>query len=194
MKVIKETAAATAQKIETILEKIFPEIEFSVSHEKGSLVTVNWEDGPLTSDIQQILDQFRFEYEWFGQRYIGAKHIYGYRHLSDRLQGLLQQTGLVDQEAAERQLIENGIIQATLPQEWRPEETENQPKGRVFAFPTRIIHARLIEDLSASMTPEQKLKFQLIQQFVSLDQVADYLNDMTIDEMFRIVAEQLYLE
>ncbi|MEK8217176.1 LPD29 domain-containing protein [Paenibacillus sp. FSL L8-0463] len=123
-----------------VLKKAFPGIKFSVTSSTfsmGSSVHVSWSDGPLSSDVDSILNRFKsgsFDgrqdmynitgYFWEGELYVGAKFIDSSREiLQDRkaiIESKLAQNYESDihgdysvrtWEAAERELIQEGALQ-----------------------------------------------------------------------------------
>jgi hypothetical protein len=135
---IFETAAQTAQKIRKVLKSAFPGVKFSVtssSYSMGSSVYVSWTDGPFSSQVNEILNQFSsgsFDgmqdmyistgYEWKGQIVRGAKYINHDRQLSQERQAQIfnklkeiyeaeRNYRVYEWERAEKELIEAGELQ-----------------------------------------------------------------------------------
>jgi hypothetical protein len=56
-------AAATAKAIRAKLKEVFPEVKFSVTSSNfagGNSVDINWTDGPVTSLVERITDQYQY--------------------------------------------------------------------------------------------------------------------------------------
>ncbi|RCW41619.1 LPD29 domain-containing protein [Paenibacillus prosopidis] len=78
------------------LKLVFPGFKFSLTSEYDS-VLVSWTDGPLTPDVQKVLNRFESYtrvlwktdyteptgYEWKGQLYLGPRYLSTVRRLSD---------------------------------------------------------------------------------------------------------------
>lgn len=124
----------TAKHIREALKKVFPGFTFSVTSEYSS-VSVYWEDGPFTPDVQKILNRFESYtrviakhdrkiptgYEWKGEVYVGADYLNTSRALSHARRNLIIEKmesegkyfchGIVsDRLNAERELIEAGVL------------------------------------------------------------------------------------
>lgn len=241
---IYESAVDTAKKIRKTLKAAFPGVKFSVTsstYSMGSSVYVHWTDGPMSSQVNEILDRFKsgyfngmedmYEstgYEWEGQLVNGAKYVSGSRDLSperkERILARLNETSapyrngdyrVYEWERAEQELIDAGELQGYPSQLPKPEnvadpdpepipeqpapipETEAPRTGNVVAFPVRDpeVAARLkAEKLMNSLTPEQKLKLQMLQTMLGAEEVAAILTSgkLTVDDIFKIAADRIY--
>jgi hypothetical protein len=241
---VYESATETAKKIRKTLKAAFPGVKFSVTsstYSMGSSVYVSWTDGPMSSQVNAILNRFEsgsFDgmqdmyttsgYEWEGQIVVGAKYVSGSRQLSEerREQILTKLNELFapgrygdyspyQWERAEKELIEAGELQghsSQLPEthaaaEPDPEPVTEQPAvierseeprgGNVIVFPVRDpeVAAKLkAEKLMNSLTPEQRLKLQILQSIAGTEITGMQLlmNPLSIDEMFKAAAEKIY--
>jgi hypothetical protein len=82
--------------IQEALKAVFPGFKFSLTSEYDS-VRVFWTDGPLTTDVQMVLNRFESftrvkwktdytdptGYEWKGQLYLGPRYLSAVRQLSN---------------------------------------------------------------------------------------------------------------
>jgi hypothetical protein len=88
--------------IQEALKAVFPGFKFSLTSEYDS-VRVSWTDGPLTPDVQKVLNRFESYtrvlwktdyteatgYEWKGQLYVGPRYLSATRQLSDERKAAL---------------------------------------------------------------------------------------------------------
>jgi len=54
-----ETASETAKKIRKAIKASFPGVKFSVTSNRGSSVRVRWTDGPIGSEVDEILRKYQ---------------------------------------------------------------------------------------------------------------------------------------
>ncbi|MBT2293131.1 hypothetical protein J7E73_29265 [Paenibacillus albidus] len=157
---VYEKASETAKKIRKTLKKAFPGIKFSVTSSTfsmGSSVDVHWTNGPLTPDVDSILNRFKPGYLWEGRTYMGANFIDSSRTVEgDRkkvIESWMQENGSLNKYgqygvsewgAAERELIQAGELQGypsqlpavEVPQDSDPENPMTHV-ARVIPFPLR---------------------------------------------------------
>lgn len=141
-----ETAAETAKKIRKMLKEAFPSIKFSVrssTYSMGSNVYVHWTDGPLQSDVNEILSRFKsgyFDggedmyvstgYEWEGKTVIGAEHFSSSRQLSPERKAAI--------EAKLSELFEPDIHGDFCVFEWAVAEKQLIDEGQLQGFPSQL--------------------------------------------------------
>lgn len=114
--------------IQEALKIVFPGFKFSLQS-KYDQVTVRWVDGPLTEDVERVLNRFEsytrvlcvtdYEkctgYEWHGSVYAGPRYLDAIRTLSDDRKALLvaeagSMNNWLDLNKPERVEIERDLI------------------------------------------------------------------------------------
>jgi len=135
----QETTQETAYKVMEALHDVFPEVVFQMKAGQQT-VCVQWVDGPLAVDVDQVLSLFQSYqwqgknpphktatgYWWHGKRFVGAEEINASRHLSISrkalIVGRLAAAGIDDREAMlneyqrmEEQLIQEGMLEGVKP-------------------------------------------------------------------------------
>lgn len=154
---VYETAAETAKKIRATLKKAFPGVKFSVTsstYSMGSSVYASWTDGPMSSQVDAILNRFKsgsFDgmqdmyvstgYEWEGQIVSGAKYVSGSRQMTPerraRILARLNESCAADWhgdyrvyewEQAEQELIEGRELQGYPSQLPEPAAADPEPE------------------------------------------------------------------
>lgn len=223
---IHEKAKDTAAKVRQVLKKQFQGVKFSVTSDTRSMsssVCIHWQDGPLESDVEQAIGWMasaRFDgmqdmrittgYLWEGERYNGADFIEVCRTESDERAALvrthLQQTREpyqqpdyyrpIDREAAERELIQAGMLKGfplAIPGIRQPDpQPVIPPAGKLAEV---IPFATFQEKGAARLTPEQWFKYELLQSLEPfIKALGQHLDEdgEVIDELFKVVANRIY--
>jgi hypothetical protein len=77
---MKTNAAKAAKEIKSILKENFPNLMFSVksmSYSMGDKVSVRYEDGPITPDVEKLISHFQFG------NFNGMEDIYEYSNVRE---------------------------------------------------------------------------------------------------------------
>jgi hypothetical protein len=77
---MKTNASKAAKEIKSILKKNFPNLMFSVksmSYSMGDKVSVSYEDGPMTSDVEKLISQYQYG------NFNGMEDIYEYSNVRE---------------------------------------------------------------------------------------------------------------
>ncbi|EJW14312.1 hypothetical protein M5X00_23195 [Paenibacillus alvei] len=203
---VYESAVETAKKIRSMLKQAYPGIKFSVrssTYSMGSSVDVHWVDGPLTEEVDKILNRFKsgyFDgmedmyistgYEWEGKIVSGAKYISGTRSLSDyrksKILKELQERYEPDPYGeyyvrhwteAEKGLIESGVLLGFISkvQLSKKEDKETEPKVTMAQVIPFPVRAVKDPNLSASLKAERLMNSLTPEQQLKLVMLQEVL-------------------
>lgn len=205
-KTIYETAADTARKVRTVLKKSFPNVKFSV-RSSVNRVSIQWTDGPLKPDVTDAVIWMEskkrngsYGYEWEGERFVGADYISVSRTLSyERYEVIRQYVHDANPQEehkvyefldAERKLIQTGVLDGPQPVVVADHlvSAEEPESAKIIPFPVQRAEP-------TDLTPEQKLKYKILQlmHLPYIDALMDS-NGERIDNCFKQVALLLFDE
>lgn len=192
MNSIIETAAETAKKVRKALKANFPGVKFSVrssTYSMGSSISVSWTDGPLSEQVDVVLNQFESAsfnsmedykttkgYMYEGQLYNGADYVTGSRSLSSEYRQQIEKRAAemdsnyndldwMDQLSlfndAEKDLM--GLIESFEEEE---EIQDVEPVQEIKQAEVIDFASKLAEKQAKTInvyTPEQKFKLKLLE-------------------------------
>lgn len=219
MNSIIETAAETAKKVRKALKANFPGVKFSVrssTYSMGSSISVSWTDGPLSEQVDAVLNQFESAsfnsmedykstkgYMYEGQLYNGADYVTGSRSLSVEYRQQIEKRAAemdsnyndldwMDQLSlfndAEKDLM--GLTEQFEEEEeiQAVEPVQETKQAEVIDFSSKLAEKQAKK--TNDYTPEQKFKLKLLEGLFlkeALDEMLFAANH-DIDKVFTAVA------
>ncbi|KFM94861.1 hypothetical protein D0U04_21535 [Bacillus clarus] len=217
MEAIIESAVETAKKIRKELKKAFPGVKFSVrssSYSGGSSVDVNWKDGPMRKEVEQITEKFNscsFDgmqdmkittgYEFEGKIYNGADYIFANRSLSEEYKKQIQEFAkeMFEDFHINDWTYQQKMLQAEEHMKGLDSDTsveiKEEPQEEVKLAEVVNFHQRKKEKEINKLTSEQKFKLLAMQVMCNIseeDLEGIFERGLSVDQLFTGVANRYF--